>query len=158
MSSDVRTAFDTYASRYPHVKMERRDGILQMALHSDGGPFQYDLHSRNDVLAALSDVARDPDNRGYYGEFGGTYVPETLVAPVADLTSAYLEARADEGFRTELIITPASVYVGNKKIDLDVEGQLDRLRHHVDSRHETVKLTLRCSQACARTAAPAVSR
>jgi tryptophan synthase beta chain len=46
--------------------------------------------------------ARDPDNRGYYGEFGGTYVPETLVAPVADLTSAYLEARADEGFRAKL--------------------------------------------------------
>ncbi len=63
-----------------------------------------------------------------------------------------------EGFRTELIITPASVYIGNKKIDLDVEGQLTRLRHHVDSRHETVKLTLRCSQACSRSTTPAVSR
>jgi len=63
-----------------------------------------------------------------------------------------------KGFRTELIVTPASVYVGNKKIDLDVEGQMDRLRHRVDSRHETVKLTLRCGQACSRTTAPAVSR
>lgn len=62
------------------------------------------------------------------------------------------------GFSTELIITPASLYVGNKKIDLDVEGQLERLRHHVDSRHETVKLTLRCGEACSRAAAPAVSR
>jgi len=62
-----------------------------------------------------------------------------------------------EGFRTELIVTPASVYIGKKKIDLDVEGQMARLRHHVDSRHETVKLTLRC-EACSRTAAPAVSR
>ena len=63
-----------------------------------------------------------------------------------------------EGFSTELIVTPASVYVGNKKIDLDVEGQMARLRHHVDSRHETVKLTLRCAEACSKTAAPAVSR
>jgi hypothetical protein len=63
-----------------------------------------------------------------------------------------------EGFRTELIITPASVYVGNKKIDLDVEGQMEHLRRHVDSRHDTVKLTLRCSQACSRTTARAVSR
>ena len=26
--------------------------------------------------------ARDPDARGYYGAFGGRFVPETLVAPV----------------------------------------------------------------------------
>jgi hypothetical protein len=63
-----------------------------------------------------------------------------------------------ESFRTELIITPASVYVGNKKIDLDLEGQMEGLRRHADSRHETVKLTLRCSQACSRTSPSAVSR
>ena len=63
-----------------------------------------------------------------------------------------------EGFRTELVVTPASVYVGNKRIDLDVERQLDRLRHHIDARHETVKVTLRCGEACSGTAAPAVSR
>jgi hypothetical protein len=63
-----------------------------------------------------------------------------------------------EGFRTEVIVTPASVYVGNRKIDLNVEGQLSRLRNHVDTRHETVKLTLRCGDACARTAATSVSR
>jgi tryptophan synthase beta chain len=45
---------------------------------------------------------RDPDPRGYYGEFGGRYVPETLVAPVAELESAYLAARADESFRARL--------------------------------------------------------
>ncbi len=63
-----------------------------------------------------------------------------------------------EGFKTELIITPATVYVGNRKIDLDLDSHLARLRHHVDSRHETVKLTLRCGDSCARAAAPAVSR
>ena len=63
-----------------------------------------------------------------------------------------------EGFRTEVIVTPASVYVGNRKIDLDVDGQLARLRNHVDARHETVKLTLRCGDACARSASPALSR
>src|SRR5687767_492992 len=41
---------------------------------------------------------RDPDARGYYGEFGGRFVPETLVAPVEALEHAYLEARADAGF------------------------------------------------------------
>ena len=45
---------------------------------------------------------RDPDARGYYGEYGGRFVPETLMAPVAELEKAYLAAREDEGFRREL--------------------------------------------------------
>jgi tryptophan synthase beta chain len=46
--------------------------------------------------------ARDPDARGYYGTYGGRFVPETLVAPVEELTAAYFRAREDEGFRQEL--------------------------------------------------------
>jgi tryptophan synthase beta chain len=45
---------------------------------------------------------RDPDARGYYGAYGGRFVPETLVAPIEELTDAYLKVRDDEGFRTEL--------------------------------------------------------
>jgi tryptophan synthase beta chain len=45
---------------------------------------------------------RDPDRRGYYGAYGGRFVPETLVAPVADLEAAYLAARDDEAFRGQL--------------------------------------------------------
>ena len=45
---------------------------------------------------------RDPDPRGYFGAFGGRFVPETLVAPIEALEAAYREARADESFATEL--------------------------------------------------------
>jgi tryptophan synthase beta chain len=45
---------------------------------------------------------RDPDARGYFGAYGGRFVPETLVAPVEELTTAYLEAREDASFRAEL--------------------------------------------------------
>jgi tryptophan synthase beta chain len=41
---------------------------------------------------------RDPDARGYYGAYGGRFVPETLVAPVEELERAYFAARADETF------------------------------------------------------------
>jgi len=41
---------------------------------------------------------RDPDARGYFGEFGGRFVPETLMAPVEELTSAYFAARRDPAF------------------------------------------------------------
>jgi tryptophan synthase beta chain len=45
---------------------------------------------------------RDPDARGYFGAFGGRFVPETLVAPIEELEAGYLAARADESFRAEL--------------------------------------------------------
>ena len=42
---------------------------------------------------------------GRYGEFGGQYVPETLMPAVAELEAAWLEARADSGFNDELART-----------------------------------------------------
>jgi tryptophan synthase beta chain len=45
---------------------------------------------------------RDPDSRGYFGEFGGRFVPETLVEPVEQLERAYFEVREDPAFTTEL--------------------------------------------------------
>jgi tryptophan synthase beta chain len=45
---------------------------------------------------------RDPDARGYYGAYGGRFVPETLVAPIEELTAAYFKVREDQGFCAEL--------------------------------------------------------
>ena len=45
---------------------------------------------------------RDPDSRGYYGAYGGRFVPETLVAPVEELEREYLAARRDPEFLAEL--------------------------------------------------------
>ncbi|MBW3671154.1 MAG: tryptophan synthase subunit beta [Acidobacteria bacterium] len=43
-----------------------------------------------------------PDKRGFFGEFGGRYVPETLMAPLDELSAAYREARKDKAFLREL--------------------------------------------------------
>jgi tryptophan synthase beta chain len=45
---------------------------------------------------------RDPDGRGYFGAYGGRFVPETLVAPIEELTAGYFAARADPAFGDEL--------------------------------------------------------
>jgi tryptophan synthase beta chain len=45
---------------------------------------------------------RDPDARGYFGEYGGRFVPETLVAPIEELERFYLDARADKAFCARL--------------------------------------------------------
>jgi tryptophan synthase beta chain len=44
---------------------------------------------------------RDPDARGYYGPFGGRFVPETLMAPVEELAAAYFRVRAEPAFLDE---------------------------------------------------------
>ncbi|MEP0774139.1 MAG: tryptophan synthase subunit beta, partial [Acidobacteriota bacterium] len=43
-----------------------------------------------------------PDERGYFGVWGGRFVPETLMAPLEELTRAWREARRDRQFRREL--------------------------------------------------------
>ena len=45
---------------------------------------------------------RDPDERGYFGPYGGRFVPETLVEPVEALERAYRAARLDPAFGREL--------------------------------------------------------
>ena len=45
---------------------------------------------------------RDPDARGYFGAFGGRFVPETLVGPIQALEDEYRRAREDPAFANEL--------------------------------------------------------
>jgi tryptophan synthase beta chain len=47
-------------------------------------------------------LRRDPDRRGYFGDFGGRFVPETLVEPIEALERAYLAVRDDPAFAAEL--------------------------------------------------------
>ncbi|HKX28231.1 MAG TPA: tryptophan synthase subunit beta, partial [Blastocatellia bacterium] len=42
-----------------------------------------------------------PDLDGHFGSYGGSFVPETLMHPLAELKAAYAEARADESFQRE---------------------------------------------------------
>src|SRR5258705_4218075 len=44
-----------------------------------------------------------PDLLGHWGPYGGRYVPETLMAPLDELTEAYLLARDDQSFQSELL-------------------------------------------------------
>jgi tryptophan synthase beta chain len=43
-----------------------------------------------------------PDARGYFGPYGGRFVPETLMPALEELTAAYRAARDDQTFREEL--------------------------------------------------------
>ena len=47
-------------------------------------------------------TASEPDEHGHWGKFGGRYVPETLVAPLDELTKEFTLARHDADFWGEL--------------------------------------------------------
>jgi tryptophan synthase beta chain len=44
----------------------------------------------------------EPNEHGYWGDYGGRFVPETLVAPLDELTEGYFAVRDDAGFHAEL--------------------------------------------------------
>jgi tryptophan synthase beta chain len=43
-----------------------------------------------------------PDATGHFGRFGGMFVPETLMAPLQELATAYQQAKDDPAFKLEL--------------------------------------------------------
>ena len=50
----------------------------------------------------MTEFATQPDERGHWGAYGGRFVPETLMAPLEELTAAYFAARDDAGFQSEI--------------------------------------------------------
>jgi enoyl-CoA hydratase/carnithine racemase len=56
-------SFESYRARYDNIRLERQDGILLVALHTDGGPFVNSGPAHRELAAALAAIARDPGNR-----------------------------------------------------------------------------------------------
>ncbi len=56
-------------------------------------------------------VVSGPDSGGHFGDYGGCYVPEILMHPLEQLTTAYQEAKKDPSFINELRHL-LKVYVG----------------------------------------------
>jgi len=59
----------------------------------------------------MSGMDQRPDARGYFGEYGGRFVPETLMAALESLAAAYEAARVDPDFMAELA-TELSSFAG----------------------------------------------
>lgn len=59
------TEFSRYRDAYRSIRMERRDGILQLTFHTDGGPLVWGHQGgpHAEFAEAFADVARDPENK-----------------------------------------------------------------------------------------------
>jgi hypothetical protein len=58
--------FGAYKDRYRNINLRREGGILEMQLHTRGGPLKWGAKDDNSVHAQLGDafyqIARDPEN------------------------------------------------------------------------------------------------
>ncbi|WP_198005431.1 tryptophan synthase subunit beta [Hydrogenivirga sp. 128-5-R1-1] len=99
-----------------------------------------------------------PDRRGYFEDFGGKFVPETLMYALEELEEKYYALREEEGFREELREllsdyagrpTPLyfagnlTDYVGGAKIYLKREDLLHTGAHKINNTLGQVLLTKR---------------
>src|SRR5215468_793763 len=105
--------------------------------------FRFAQHDR-----AFMITSSEPDEHGHWGKFGGRYVPETLVAPLEELTKEFIHARYDSAFLRELNQflreycgrpTPLfhasrlSAYAGGAKIYLKREDLLHTGAHKINN-------------------------
>ena len=55
--------FEEYANKYEHIRMERRDGILQITFHTNGDTLLWAGGAQRDFPQAFADIGSDPENK-----------------------------------------------------------------------------------------------
>ena len=56
-------SLEQYADKYEFIRFERRNGILQMTFHTNGGPLQWGGGPHEEFPRAFADVGSDRENR-----------------------------------------------------------------------------------------------
>lgn len=66
-------------------------------------------------------VEKQGKNNGYFGEFGGCFVPETLIKPLSDLQAVFIQLQKDKPFKKEFQYylekyagRPTGLYLANR--------------------------------------------
>jgi enoyl-CoA hydratase/carnithine racemase len=54
--------FNSYCDKYENVRMKREDGILEVALHTQGDPLVFNGYVHEALVGAFRDIGDDPEN------------------------------------------------------------------------------------------------
>jgi enoyl-CoA hydratase/carnithine racemase len=79
----ILVTLDTYIEKYSTIRMQRRNGVLEVRFHTDGGSLRWGKTPHSEFPDAFADIARDRENRvviltGSGNEFSGPRAtPET---------------------------------------------------------------------------------
>lgn len=57
------TQLDEYGNKYRHVAFDRRDGVLEVRLHTDNGPMDWSPSAHRELADAYGDIAGDPETK-----------------------------------------------------------------------------------------------
>ena len=61
--TEMRPKFEEYSEKYAdRIHMERRDGVIELRMHTDGGPVVWGLGMHRALSQAWHDVGNDPAN------------------------------------------------------------------------------------------------
>ena len=79
------------------------------------------------------------DKNGYWGKFGGNFIPETLKKPVADLTSLFEKLRKDKKNDQKRVCTPEEsikngankIIMGRSLIKGNIEENIDKVSNSI---------------------------
>lgn len=72
----LRTKFEDYSDKYSNIRMRREDGILELSLHTNGGPLRWGRLPHAELEEAFLNIGRDRQNQviiltGTGDEFSG---------------------------------------------------------------------------------------
>ena len=73
---NLRTHFEHYCDKYEMIRMRREDGILEIAVHTNGGPLRWGRQPHAELEEAFHNISRDRENQviiltGTGDEFSG---------------------------------------------------------------------------------------
>ena len=54
---------EEYANKYQDIRMQRRNGILEVTFHTKGGPLQWNESAHREFGYAFTDIGADPENK-----------------------------------------------------------------------------------------------
>ena len=92
---DVATGVERAPGRKDYGKLQRFVAAAKSLLTQRSEKSQEEVAEREVTQ-------KRPDARGYFGPFGGKFVPETLMPALEELERAYREARTSPAFASEL--------------------------------------------------------
>ena len=100
-----RPSFDAYAQKYSrYFRMRRRDGIIELRMHTDDGPASFDFAVHNAWAQAWQEIGNDPGNEvliitGTGGQWLGT--PESIATDPSEAADELLKQPMPKDFGYE---------------------------------------------------------
>jgi enoyl-CoA hydratase/carnithine racemase len=119
-----RPSFDVYAEKYSrYFAMRRRDGIIELRMHTDGGPARFDFAVHNAWPQVWQEVGNDPDNEvliitGTGGQWLGT--PESIAADPAEALDGLRQEPPPKDFAYEHAYYDATKLLENFIFGIDI--------------------------------------